>query len=85
MAIFEVLDIVKVPFPYTDRPVRQRRPALVVASDRSQKHSTKRQTVPAMGWVERPVSEFPAPHVAKAPLCDGSRLKAASLFGNQWD
>jgi mRNA interferase MazF len=24
--------VVKVPFPYTDRPVRQRRPALVIAS-----------------------------------------------------
>jgi mRNA interferase MazF len=33
MAIFKVWDIVKVPFPYTDRPVRQRRPALVVAAD----------------------------------------------------
>jgi mRNA interferase MazF len=33
MAIFEVWDIVKVPFPYTDRPVRQRRPALVIAAD----------------------------------------------------
>ena len=32
MAIFDVWDIVKVPFPYTDRPVRQRRPALVVAA-----------------------------------------------------
>ena len=32
MAIFEVWDIVKVPFPYTDRPVRQRRPALIVAA-----------------------------------------------------
>jgi mRNA interferase MazF len=29
---FEIWDIVKVPFPYTDRPVRQRRPALVVAA-----------------------------------------------------
>jgi len=29
---FKVWDIVKVPFPYTDRPVRQRRPALVVAA-----------------------------------------------------
>jgi mRNA interferase MazF len=29
---FEVWDVVKVPFPYTDRPVRQRRPALVVAA-----------------------------------------------------
>jgi mRNA interferase MazF len=36
MAAFEVWDIVKVPFPYTDRPVRQRRPALVVAADRLQ-------------------------------------------------
>src|SRR5690348_5102013 len=31
MPSFEVWDIVKVPFPYTDRPVRQRRPALVIA------------------------------------------------------
>jgi mRNA interferase MazF len=27
----EVWDLVKVPFPYTNRPVQQRRPALVVA------------------------------------------------------
>ncbi len=32
MADFEIWDIVKVPFPYTDRPVRQRRPALIVAA-----------------------------------------------------
>jgi mRNA interferase MazF len=32
MATFEEWDIVRVPFPYTDRPVRQRRPALVVAA-----------------------------------------------------
>ena len=31
-AIFETWDIVKVPFPYTDRPVRQRRPALVISA-----------------------------------------------------
>jgi mRNA interferase MazF len=30
---FEVWDVVKVPFPYTDRPVRQRRPALIIAAD----------------------------------------------------
>jgi mRNA interferase MazF len=34
--IFEIWDIVRVPFPYTDRPVRQRRPALVVAGDELQ-------------------------------------------------
>jgi mRNA interferase MazF len=32
MPIFEVWDIVKVPFPYTDRPIRQNRPALVIAA-----------------------------------------------------
>jgi mRNA interferase MazF len=32
MADFEPWDIVKVPFPYTDRPIRQRRPALVIAA-----------------------------------------------------
>ena len=32
MAIFEVWDIVKVPFPYMNRPIRQRHPALVVAA-----------------------------------------------------
>jgi mRNA interferase MazF len=31
MATFNRLDVVSVPFPYTDRPVRQRRPALVVS------------------------------------------------------
>jgi mRNA interferase MazF len=32
MPIFEPWDIVRVPFPYTDRPVRQCRPALVIAA-----------------------------------------------------
>lgn len=33
MPTFKAWDVVKVPFPYTDRPVRQHRPALVVAAD----------------------------------------------------
>lgn len=33
MPDFDAWDVVKVPFPYTDRPVRQRRPALVVAAN----------------------------------------------------
>lgn len=32
MPNFEPWQIVKVPFPYTDRPVRQKRPALVIAA-----------------------------------------------------
>jgi mRNA interferase MazF len=38
MPTFEQWDIVKVPFPYADRPVRQRRPALVVAAGDIQAH-----------------------------------------------
>ena len=33
MATCKVWSVVRVPFPYTDRPVRQHRPALVVAAD----------------------------------------------------
>lgn len=32
MPTFKTWDIIKVPFPYTDRPVREKRPALVIAS-----------------------------------------------------
>jgi len=32
MQTFEQGDVIKVPFPYTDRPTRQSRPALVVSS-----------------------------------------------------
>lgn len=32
MPDFEAWDIIKVPFPYKDRPVRERRPALVIAA-----------------------------------------------------
>ena len=31
MPTFDRFDVVSVPFPYTDRPARQRRPALVVS------------------------------------------------------
>jgi len=39
MPSFEPGDVVKVPFPYTDRATRQRRPALVVSNARlEQRH-----------------------------------------------
>ena len=40
---FDVWDLVKVPFPYTDRATRQRRPALVVAVPRTE--------APGLLWV----------------------------------
>jgi mRNA interferase MazF len=44
MASFDIWDIVKVPFPYTNRPIRQHRPALVVALYSG-------SGVPALCWV----------------------------------
>ena len=38
MPAFNAWDVIKVPFPYTDRPVRQRRPALVIAANGIQDH-----------------------------------------------
>jgi mRNA interferase MazF len=32
MPTFKAWDVVRVPFPYTDRPIRQHRPALVVGA-----------------------------------------------------
>lgn len=37
MPTFKAWEVVKVPFPYTDRPVRERRPALVVGAELIQK------------------------------------------------
>ena len=34
MPTFRAWDVVRVPFPYTDRPVRQHRPALVIGAGR---------------------------------------------------
>ena len=33
MPDFEAWDVIKVPFPYTDRPGRERRPAVIVAAN----------------------------------------------------
>lgn len=40
MQIFEQGDVIRVPFPYTDRPVRQHRPALVVTSKGTGEHNS---------------------------------------------
>ena len=36
MPTFEQGDVIKVPFPYTDRPTRQSRPALVVSTGKTE-------------------------------------------------
>ncbi|MGH7212340.1 MAG: type II toxin-antitoxin system PemK/MazF family toxin [Acetobacteraceae bacterium] len=44
MPLFDAWDVVKVPFPYTNHPVRQRRPALVI-------HSRPSEGIPHLLWV----------------------------------
>jgi mRNA interferase MazF len=44
MRDFDIWDVIKVPFPYTDRPLQQRRPALVVA-----RHASP--SMPVLLWV----------------------------------
>jgi len=39
MASFRAGDVVRLPFPYTDRPIAQRRPALVVVSAALESHA----------------------------------------------
>jgi mRNA interferase MazF len=76
MPSFEAWDIVKVPFPYTDRPVHQRRPALVVAADPIQaRHGLlwviMITSVENRGWLgdvevtDLEVSGLPAPSVVR--------------------
>lgn len=38
MAVFEPGTVVKVPFPYTDRPAREYRPAVIVRHDPDHEH-----------------------------------------------
>ncbi|WP_448187238.1 type II toxin-antitoxin system PemK/MazF family toxin [Azospirillum sp. sgz301742] len=69
MPTFETWDIVKVPFPYTDRPVRQRRPALVVAAGNL-------QTNHSLAWVLMITSAENRGWPSDVPLSD---LDAAGL------
>ena len=92
MTGFEAWDVVKVPFPYTDRPVRQRRPALVVAAAGIQEISgllwvlmiTSREN---RGWVgDVEVSDLagaglPAPSVVRTAKIATIDAKEAEVIG----
>lgn len=70
MPIFERGDVIRVPFPYTDRPVRQHRPALV---------ASKRPTGEggSLLWVLMITSSANRPWPGDVPL--GDRWAAAGL------
>ena len=69
-------DVVKVPFPYTDRPTRQRRPALIVSSpDLQRRHGLSWvlmiTSVANRGWEgdveidDLDIARLPAPSVVR--------------------
>lgn len=66
MPIFERGDIVRVPFPYTDRATRQRRPALVVSDGGIGENG-------ALLWVVMITSAVNRPWPTDVPLEDGWR------------
>lgn len=70
-----VWDIVRVPFPYTNRPVEQRRPALVIAA-------TPAGDGPALLWLLMITSAENRPWLGDVPILDGARagLRAASVI-----
>jgi mRNA interferase MazF len=80
MATFEVWDVIAVPFPYTDRPVQQRRPALIVA-----RHNEAGS--PALLWVlmitsarhRRWVGDVEISNLATAGLPVASIVRSAKI------
>lgn len=92
MPTFEPWAIIKVPFPYTDRPVRQRRPALVVAAgDIQQAHGllwvVMITSAENRGWPgDVPVSDLavsglPAPSVVRTAKIATIEAKEAEAIG----
>ena len=70
-----VWDVVRVPFPYTNRPVEQRRPALVIAVSPA-------GDGPALLWLLMITSAANRPWSGDVPILDGTRagLRAASVI-----
>ena len=93
MPTFEPWDIIKVPFPYTDRPVRQRRPALVLAAGgleadhgllwvlmiTSAENRRWREDVPISGASK---TGLPAPSVVRCAKVATIEAQDAELIGN---
>ena len=80
MPTFEQGDVIKVPFPYTDRPTRQSRPALVVSSG-------KIEELHGLLWVVMITSaqnrgwptDVPGPNLKQAGLPSPSVIRAVKI------
>lgn len=67
MRNFEPWDLVKVPFPYTNRPVLQRRPALIVAAIAS-------PAAPVLLWVLMVTSAGNRPWAGDVPISQAAAV-----------
>lgn len=63
MPTFEQGDVIKVPFPYTDKPARQHRPALVVSTSKLEK-------LHGLLWVAMITSAHNKPWPKDVPVLD---------------
>lgn len=72
MQTFEQGDIIRVPFPYTDRDTRQRRPALVVSNGVTGEGGS-------LLWVVMITSARNRPWVGDVPVPDQTGLPAPSV------
>lgn len=80
MPSFEQGDVIKVPFPYTDRPVRQFRPALVISTGGIEdRHGllwvTMITSARNRGWAE----DVPVENLSRAGLPAASVIRAAKV------
>ena len=80
MASFSQGDVIKVPFPYTDRPTRQSRPALVVSAGDIQEAQGLLWVVMITsaenrGWP----GDVPVPNLATAGLPVPSVIRTAKI------
>jgi len=79
MAIFNQGDVVKVPFPYTDRATRQSRPALVVSTGLQEAHNlvwvVMITSAENRGWP----GDVEIPNLSEAGLPAPSVIRAAKI------
>ena len=92
MPVFEAGDVIKVPFPYADRPVKQYRPALVVSSPELQEFhgllwvlmitSAKNRSWAGDVEIAHPhEAGLPAPSVVRCPKIATIEASAATRIG----
>lgn len=80
MASFEPGDVVKVPFPYTDRSTRQFRPALVVsAPEFERRHGLLWVTMITSAWNRSWPDDLPVTRLAEAGLPAPSVIRPAKI------